>query len=243
MKQALLDTLRKMLDRHQTAVVATVVRGRHAGQALLDAEGRILAGGFESPDLAAAVTRAGRGHASDLRSGREDLEVEGRTCDVFFEVHPPPPQIVVIGAVHVAIHLIAIGKRLGFGSVVIDPRTAFATKERFADADDLLLEWPEEALSKIPLTENTYFAMLAHDLKIDLPAIEIALKSPARYIGALGSKKTHAKRVAALTESGFSEQEIARIRNPIGLDLGGRKAEEIALSIIAEMVAVRHGRA
>ena len=95
---------------------------------------------------------------------------------------------------------------------------------------------------QLTLTDNTYFAMLAHDLKIDLPAIEIALKSPARYIGALGSKKTHGKRVTALLDRGFSEQDIARIHNPIGLDLGGRRAEEIALAIIAQMSAVRHAR-
>lgn len=242
MKQALLAELDKRLEAHETVAVATVLRGPMGGQALLGSTGEVLAGGFDSEDFAAVAVASSRSYFSDLRSGREEIRIGDETCDVFFEVYPPPPQIIVIGAVHVAVHLIAFGKRLGYRTVVVDPRTAFATKERFADADALLIEWPADALERLSLTDNTFFAMLAHDLKIDLPAIEIALRSPARYIGALGSKKTHAKRIAALEEGGFSEQDIARIHNPIGLDLGGRRAEEIALAIIAEMVAARHGR-
>ncbi len=242
MEQAILDKLEEKLAAHETVAVATVLRGPITGQVLLDATGRILAGGFESEQLTAAVAISSKSYLADLRSGREEIRLDDQTCDLFFEVYPPPPQIIVIGAVHVAIHLIAFGKRLGYRTVVIDPRTAFATAERFAEADELLIEWPAEALAKLVITDNTYFAMLTHDLKIDLPAIEIALRSPARYIGTLGSKKTHSKRVAALREGGFSEPDIARIHNPIGLDLGGRRAEEIALAIIAEIVAVRHGR-
>lgn len=242
MKQAILAELENRLGAHETVAIATVLRGPARGQALFDATGRILAGGFESEQLTAAVATSSSSYLSELRSGRESISLDGRPCDIFFEVYPPPPQIIIIGAVHVAIHLIAFGKRLGFRTIVIDPRTAFATEERFARADELLIAWPAEALASVPLTDNTYFAMLAHDLKIDLPAIQIALRSPARYIGALGSKKTHAKRIAALEEDGFSKDEIERVHNPIGMDLGGRKAEEIALAIIAEMVAVRHGR-
>ncbi len=243
MKKTLLAELENRLQARETVAVATVLRGPSGGQALLDATGKFLAGSFDSDDLAAAVAASSKSYFSDLRTGREEITIDDQVFDTFFEVYPPPPQIIVIGAVHVAIHLIAFGKRLGFRTIVIDPRTAFATEERFADADQLLIEWPAEALAGLSLTDNTFFAMLAHDLKIDLPAIEIALRSPARYIGALGSKKTHAKRVAALEEAGFTDQDIARIHNPIGLDLGGRRAEEIALAIIAEMSAIRHGRA
>lgn len=242
MKNELLVELERRLAAHETVAVATVLRGPIAGQALLDARGRILAGGFETEQLTAAVAISSKSYLSDMHSGREEVRIDDQTCDLFFEVYPPPPQIIIIGAVHVAIHLIAFGKRLGYRTVVIDPRTAFATEARFDEADELLIEWPAEALMKVPVTDNTYFAFLAHDLKIDLPAIEVALRSPARYIGALGSRKTHAKRIAALEEGGFSKDEIARIRNPIGLDLGGRRAEEIALAIIAEMSAVRYGR-
>jgi xanthine dehydrogenase accessory factor len=242
LKQAVLAELEKRLGADETVAVATVLRGPVGGQVLLDATGVVVAGGLDSERLAALVAASSMSYFSDLRSGREEIRIRDQTYDLFFEVYPPPPQIIIIGAVHVAIHLIAFGKRLGYRTVVVDPRTAFATPERFAQADELLIEWPTEALEKFPLTDNTYFAMLAHDLKIDLPAIEIALRSPARYIGALGSKKTHGKRIAALEERGFSQDQIARIHNPIGLDLGGRRAEEIALAIIAEMSAVRHGR-
>lgn len=242
MKQAILNELERQLEAHQTVATATVLSGPTSGQALLDESGNIIVGEFDSEDLAATVTASASSYLADLRSGRELIAIDGQVHDVFFEVYPPPPQIIVIGAVHVAIHLVAFGKRLGFRTVVIDPRTAFATEERFAEADELHIEWPAEALLRVPITGNTYFALLAHDLKIDMPALERALRSPARYIGALGSKKTQAKRVTALQDGGFSSEEIARISNPIGLDLGGRKAEEIALSIVAEMVAVRYGR-
>lgn len=223
--------------------MVTVVGGATGGQALLDGSATIVAGSFDSEALSAAVAARAATYLGELRSGRETIAVDGDDHDLFFEVYPAPPQIIVIGAVHVAIHLVAFGRRLGFHTIVIDPRTAFATEERFAEADELVTEWPGEALGRLRITDNTYFALLAHDLKIDLPALEVALKSPARYIGALGSKKTHAKRAAALKELGFTDAEIGRISNPIGLDLGGRRAEEIALAIIAEMVAVRHGRA
>lgn len=242
MKSELLAELGKRLEARQTAAVVTVLSGPSTGQALLDAGGEIVMGAFDSDELAAAITASARTYLAELRSGRESISIDGAAHDVFVEVYPAPPQIIVIGAVHVAIHLVDFGGRLGFRTVVIDPRTAFATAERFAAADELLIEWPDRALGKIPVTDNTYFALLAHDLKIDLPALEVALNSPARYIGALGSKKTHAKRIIALEQSGFSKEQIARISNPIGLDLGGRRAEEIALSIIAEIVAVRHGR-
>lgn len=242
MKPELLAELEQRLAAGETVLVATVLTGSAGGQTLFDDGGRALSGGFESEALAAVIASRTAGYLSKLRSGRETISIDGHEHDVFFEVHPPPPRLIVVGAVHVAIHLIAFAKRLGFRSVVIDPRSAFATRERFADAEALLIQWPAEALAGLDITANTYFALLAHDLKIDLPAIEVALASPARYIGALGSKKTHAKRVDALREAGFSETDIARIHNPIGLDLGGRSAEEIALAIIAQMVAARHGR-
>ncbi len=242
MKQAILDQLARRLDAHETTAIASVLAGPDAGQALLDDGGRVIAGGFDSDELAAAVAASAAGHLERLQSGRESISIDGRTYDVFIEVFAPPPQLIVIGAVHVAIHLVEFARRLGFRTVVIDPRTAFATEERFAKADELLIEWPAEALVRIRITDNTYFALLAHDLKIDLPALEIALRSPARYIGALGSKKTHSKRVAALQENGFTADDVARITNPIGLDLGGRRAQEIALAIIAEIVAIRHGK-
>jgi xanthine dehydrogenase accessory factor len=121
----------------------------------------------------------------------------------------------------------------------VDPRTAFATRDRFPEADELLAVWPDEAVARLNVDSGTAVAVLSHDPKIDIPAVQAALASPAFYVGALGSRKTHQKRVEALEEAGISREAIARIHAPIGLDLGGREPQEIALAILAQIVEVR----
>ena len=167
-------------------------------------------------------------------------EIEG--AEVFVETFEPLPQLFIVGAVHVAIHLVHFARRLGFRTVVVDARSAFATPERFPHADELVVEWPADYLARVPLHANTFCVFLTHDEKLDNPALQVALEAGVRYVGALGSKRTHGKRVSALTEAGLSPELIDRIHAPIGLDLGGRKPEEIALAIAAELVAVRNGR-
>ncbi|MBK9715545.1 MAG: XdhC family protein [Kouleothrix sp.] len=159
--------------------------------------------------------------------------------DVFFETYPPPPTMYIVGAVHIAIPLVTLAKTLGFRTVVVDARGAFATPERFAHADELIAAWPDEVLAG-KLNSNSFVVLLTHDPKLDDPALKVALPSPARYVGALGSPKTHAKRLARLREDGVPEQQLARLHAPIGLKLGASTPEEIAVSIIAEVVAVRH---
>lgn len=163
--------------------------------------------------------------------------------EIFFETYAPPETLVIVGAVHVAIPLVAIAKVLGFRTVVVDARAVYATRERFPHADELCVEWPADALARMRLHESTYCVFLTHDEKLDNPALEVALASPARYIGALGSKKTHAKRAASLRERGLDEALLERIHAPIGLPLGGKRPEEIAVAIAAEMVAARNARA
>lgn len=171
-------------------------------------------------------------HASDDDPGR----------DLFVDILPPPPRLVIVGAVHAAVHLVSMAKIAGFETVVVDPRTAFATAERFGHADVLVHDWPDEALRALDLDANSYVVLLSHDLKLDVPALQVALPR-ARYVGALGSSKTHGKRLARLAEETGIEGVLAeRIHNPVGLDLGGRRAEEMAVSILAEMVGVRHGK-
>jgi xanthine dehydrogenase accessory factor len=160
--------------------------------------------------------------------------------EVFVETYPPPPTMFIVGAVHIAIPLVTLAKTLGFRAVVIDARGAFATPERFAHADELVMAWPDEALEG-RITSNSFVVLLTHDPKLDDPALKIALPSPARYVGALGSPKTHAKRLARLREEGVPEQQLARLHAPIGLKIGAATPEEIAVSIIAEVVAARHG--
>ena len=242
MKLELWRELERAIDGEELVAVATVVAGPLTGRQLLLRPAGKGSGGLGSEELDRAAARLAREAFADFAGRRAAVEVDGGAAEIFLDVHPPQPKLLVVGAVHVAIPLVTFARRMGFRTVVIDPRTAFATRERFAEADELIREWPAEAMAATGLNEATYVAVLSHDLKIDLPALEAALRSPARYIGALGSRKTHAKRVAALTESGFTAEEIARIHSPIGLDLGGgRRAEEIALSVIAEVVRASHG--
>jgi xanthine dehydrogenase accessory factor len=161
---------------------------------------------------------------------------------VFVEAFPPPFRLFIVGATHAAIHLCRMARLVGFRVSVIDARTAFASAERFPEADEVLRAWPDAVFGERTLDAYAYVVTLTHDFKIDVPALECALRSGARYIGALGSRRTHERRREHLLERGFSESDLARIRAPVGLDLGGRAPEEIALAILAEMLAVRHGR-
>ncbi|MCB0096622.1 MAG: XdhC family protein, partial [Caldilineaceae bacterium] len=178
----------------------------------------------------------------EQRSERFSLSAEGQEYDLFVDVQAPPPKLIVVGAVHIAIHLVAFAKQLGFHTMVVDARSAFATDDRFPHVDELITQWPADALSELGIDESTCVVVLTHDEKLDNPALAVAVKSPAQYIGALGSKKTHARRVEALKAEGVTDEQISRIHAPIGIDLGGRKPEEIAVSIIAEIVAVRNGQ-
>jgi xanthine dehydrogenase accessory factor len=177
-----------------------------------------------------------------LESGRFTSLLPEGEVDLFLEVFSSPPKLVINGAVHIAIPLVELARTMGYYTIVIDARRTFATRERFPHADELVIEWPSDALKKIQLDESTYFVTLTHDDKLDVPALEVVLDSPVRYVGALGSTKTNANRARQLLENGVSEEKISRIHAPIGLDLGAKGVEEIALSIMAEMVAVRHGK-
>ncbi len=251
MRAELFAELERALADERLVAVATVVAGPGTGSQLLlrpgdpgaeDAGTKAGPGGLGSAELDEAAAEAAAEAFASFASRRVTVATADGEVEIFLDVHPPPPKLVIVGAVHVAIPLIRFARVLGFRTVVIDPRAAFATAERFGEADELHHLWPAEALAETGLNEATYVAVLSHDLKIDLPALETVLRSPVRYVGALGSKKTHAKRVAALEERGFTAEQIARIRSPIGLDLGGgRRAEEIALSVIAEVVRASHG--
>jgi xanthine dehydrogenase accessory factor len=169
-----------------------------------------------------------------LRSGKSGgVEVGGRSY--FLTVQAPPPRIVVTGAVHISQALAPMAKLLDLDVAIIDPRTAFATQERFPEVT-LLTEWPEEALQRLPLDGYTAFVALTHDPKIDDPALIAALRSDCFYIGALGSRKTHGKRLERLAAAGFGEADVQRIHAPIGLDIGAVSPAEIALAILGEIV-------
>jgi xanthine dehydrogenase accessory factor len=168
-----------------------------------------------------------------LRSGKSGIEetAEGR---VFLTVHVPPPKLVITGAVHISQALAPIGRLLGYDVTIVDPRTAFASIERFPDVK-VIAEWPDVALPPLGIDRYTAFVALTHDPKIDDPALKHALKSDCFYIGALGSKKTHARRVARLKEQGLTDNDIGRIHAPIGLDIGAVTPAEIAVAIMGEI--------
>ncbi|MFI5385472.1 MAG: XdhC family protein [Fimbriimonadales bacterium] len=171
----------------------------------------------------------------------QEVEVEGQRF--FLHVLPCRERMIIVGAVHIAIPLVKFARELGFETVVIDPRPALASNERFPDSPDkMIAQWPEQALESVEITEDTYALVLTHDPKIDDVALAAFLRSPARYVGALGSRVTQAKRRKELLARGFSEEDLARIHGPIGLAIGARSPEEIALSIMAEVVQVRRAR-
>lgn len=165
----------------------------------------------------------------------------GAPVTVLLELFPRRPTLVIFGGVHVAQPLVTLARALGYRTVVADGRAAWVTRERFPDADELLVAWPEEAFAAIGLDAATCVCLLSHDPKFDEPAMRLALRSPAAYVGAIGSRKTQAKRRERLRAEGFSEAELARLRGPIGLDLGGREPRETALAILAEITAARFG--
>lgn len=166
---------------------------------------------------------------------------DNQTVTFFTDAISPPPTLVMIGGVHIAITLARIAKALDYRTCLIDPRRAFGNRERFPHVDQLVQAWPQEALPQIKLGRSTCVALLTHDPKIDDPAIKYVLETPVFYMGALGSKKTHESRRLRLLADGISEQKIARIHAPIGLNLGAETPEEIALSVMAQIVAVRRG--
>lgn len=160
---------------------------------------------------------------------------------LFVRVYGPPWSLLLIGAVHISQALAPMAGMAGFAVTVIDPRGAFATPERFPGVD-LVSEWPQKALAALPPTERTAVVTLTHDPKIDDPGLIAALRSPAFFIGALGSARTHNQRKERLASGGFTADQIARIAGPVGLDLGARSPGEIAVSVLAEIVGARHGR-
>ena len=207
-----------------------------ATELVLHEDGR-LDGSLGSPELDAQLIDAA---AEALKRGlSRTVELAGRS--LFVEVFPVRPRLVVVGAVEVARSLVRLARELGFETVVIDGRASFATPERFPDVDRLIIGWPDEVADEIGLGPNDAVAVLTHDVKFDEPAIVEALRRRCRYVGAVGSKKTQGDRRTRLLEAGVSQDELARLRGPVGLDLGGRAPAETALAILAEVVAERYG--
>jgi xanthine dehydrogenase accessory factor len=220
--------LKQLNAERKARRAAILVTDLDDGRDRLVREGDVVSGA-----LGTAVEKA-------FRSGKSGtVEAEGH--NFFLNVHLPPPKLVLIGAVHISQALAPMAKLAGFDTEIIDPRTAFATPERFPDVV-LHAEWPEEVLKERPFDAYTAVAALTHDPKIDDFALVSALKAQAFYIGALGSKKTHARRVERLTQAGLTEEAIGRIHAPIGLSIGAASPAEIAVAVLAEIIAAFRSR-
>ena len=233
--EAIYGAVRDAVRAEQPAAVATVIRGAESevGRKLALLSDGSVVGGIDAPSLEAARAALAEGRSRRVPIGDREL---------FVDVTLPSPRLVVVGGVHVAVALVALAKILGFRTILVDPREAFGNAKRFPHADEILTAWPDQALAKIAPNAGTAVAVLAHDPKLDDPAILAALASPAFYVGALGSSRTQEKRRVRLLAAGASEEALSRLYAPIGLDLGGRAPEEIALAIMAQIVAARNGR-
>ncbi len=215
---------------HPVAVVSNLDTGE---QALVYPDA--VEGSLSLGDEAIAAARKA---IADDRSGRIATDAAGN-AQLFAQVSNPHKRLIVVGAVHIAQPLVVMAQTAGYAVTIVDPRGAFATKDRFPGVA-LSEDWPDDALTALSIDTRTAVVTLTHDPKLDDPALMVALKSPAFYIGSLGSKRTHAKRVERLTEAGLSEAEIARIHAPVGLNIGAKSPAEIAISIIGQITEVLH---
>ncbi len=242
--EALFRALTAVMQSRYPIALLTVLDAKSElfGNEVLVSGERVAFGTF-GKDLDEQAIKLASATMAVQQSQRAALDLPGQApIQVFVDVISPPPVLVIVGGVHIAVALASLAKTLGFHTVVIDPRKAFGSPERFPQVDQLIQEWPEEAFQKVLLTSNTSVAILTHDPKIDDPALKVVLRSPAQYIGVLGSRKTHEKRKLRLLAEGITLQQFARLHAPIGIDLGGKTPQETALGILAEIVALRNGR-
>lgn len=238
MDLGLYTQLRAAVAAEMPAVAARVIAGSALGGESLLIYPDTYTGSLGNATLDAAALKTMRGLLRE--GGAQALEVAGQR--VFFETHLPAPQLVIIGAVHIAIPLASIGQTLGYRVTIIDARGQFATQDRFPHVERLIDAWPDEGLAQLTLHPGVAAVCLAHDPKFEDPAMEALLRSDVGYIGAIGSRKTSAERLVRLAEAGFGPEQLKRIHGPVGLKIGATTPEEIALSIMAEIVAVRNGR-
>ncbi|WP_405605063.1 XdhC family protein [Streptomyces sp. NBC_01410] len=234
--------------RGEGAALARVARGPDEllGRALLVHPDGSYEGGLDAdPELDRSAAAEARAMMDTGRTGTVEIAEDGSRCPggvtLFVESSVPPPRMIVFGAVDFATALVRVGKFLGYHVTLCDARQVFATRVRFPEADELVVDWPHRYLRRTATDERTVLCVLTHDAKFDVPLLETALRLPVAFVGAMGSRRTHEDRNRRLREVGVTEGELARLRSPIGLDLGARTPEETALSIAAEIVATRRG--
>jgi xanthine dehydrogenase accessory factor len=238
------QALKKAIQEKESVVLVTETKGPNPGAKMLLSEDQTI-GSLGDADL-------------DRVAGKEALDMllhgaietrqwgakgqEGDEVEVFIQSFAPPPLMYVFGAVNLASAVVRIGKFLGYRVTVCDARRIFANKERFPEADEIVVMWPNEFLETAPVDKRTAICILTHDPKFDIPLLQVALKTRAGYIGAMGSRRTHAKRVQNLIDEGVSDEELDRIQAPLGLDIGAAHPEEVAVAVAAQIIAMKYGR-
>jgi len=243
------ERLAEALRAGDPVALATVIEGPHRGAKLLvEQDGRSI-GSLGDPDLDRVVVRDAAGELAagitGVRHYGEHGEAREHAVSVFVESFAPPPRMIIFGAVDFTAALARIAKVLGYHVTVCDAREVFATRRRFPMADEVVVDWPDRHLAAVgaSLGPRDAVCVLTHDAKFDVPAIIAALDTKVGYLGAMGSRRTHADRVARLRAEGVDDERLARLMAPIGLDIGARTPEETAISICAEIIALRTGRA
>jgi xanthine dehydrogenase accessory factor len=237
----LYTALKSHLDKGGSGALLTCLDGPSMGAKLLLLDDGTTLGSLGDPALDQEVCQAALSHMAQGLSRTLSLALPHMTAQVFVEVHTPPATLMIVGASHVAMLLVQLARPVGFHTIVIDSRPRFATPERFPATDTLLVGIPSEIVKTLPLSSATAVILVAHDYKYDLPILRHVLSSPVGYIGVLGSRRRGEGLLKFLREDGVPEAALRRIRVPIGLDLGGRSAPEIALAILAEVVSARYG--
>jgi xanthine dehydrogenase accessory factor len=238
--------LERSIHEQRPVALVTIVRGQGSGSKLLVFEERTL-GTLGDDDLDRVVSLEAAGMLELGTTGTRTYGPSGQRrlddVEVFIESFSPPPRMYVFGAIDFTAAVARIGKFLGYRVTVCDARERFATPARFPDADEIVVQWPDEFLKDAVVDRRTVICGLTHDPKFDVRLLKAALATPAGYIGAMGSRRTHEERCRQLREEGASDTDIARIAGPIGLDIGARSPEEVAVSIAAEIIALRTGAA
>lgn len=240
--------LTERVERKAPVALAMVVNGEGGSRelgigatALIAEDGSLLWPESPIPNIQSLMSTCAQAMLTS-RTERGALHEIERGVEVFIDPFLPPPMLLIVGGVHVGIPLTRFARELGFSVIVVDPRAKFANRERFPEADEVLVEWPDEAFAHLEVGRDTYVVLLTHDPKIDEPTLAAALETEAAYIGAIGSRGTHAARFERMKKWGVTPEALGRVYAPVGLDLGGLNPEEIALSIIGEVVAVKNGR-
>ena len=232
-----LEAVRVLVEEERLGAVITVVSGPGAGvKGVIGRTEGLVSGEIPSDIFEDVIADSAR-----LMDREQSRTLTYGDRQVYIETVAPQPQLVIFGAVHIAQELCRMAYWLGFRVIVNDARPFFTTEERFPEAEDVVVGWPDEVADRIEIDARTYVVMLSHDARFEDPVLPWVLGGPAKYIGVMGSRRTHRRRVNRLREAGFDDRQVARIHGPVGLDIGAEQPGEVAISILAEMIQVRYG--